>query len=67
MTALDVAASTDKKVSGLEEVVCSQVNSLQDILDQTLRQQKAMTQRIKGWMQAQSAQQVAMLQLCSSS
>ena len=62
VTALDVAASTDKEVSGLEEVVRSQVNSLQDILDQTLRQQNAMAQRMEGWMQAQSAQQVAMLQ-----
>jgi hypothetical protein len=62
MTALEVAASTDRKVSGLEEVLRSQVSSLQDILDQTLRQQNTMAQRMEGWMQAQSAQQVAMLQ-----
>ena len=62
VTTLDVAASTDKKVSGLEEVVRTQVSSLQDILDQTLKQQNTMAQRMEGWMQAQSAQQVAMLQ-----
>ena len=62
VTALEVAASTDKKVSGLEEVLRSQVSSLQDILDQTLRQQNTMAQRMEGWMQAQSAQQVSMLQ-----
>ena len=62
VTALEVAASTDRKVSGLEEVLRSQVNSLQGILDQTLRQQNTMAQRMEGWMQAQSAQQVSMLQ-----
>ena len=62
VTALEVAASTDKKVSGLEEILRSQVSSLQDILDQTLRQQNTMAQRMEGWMQAQSAQQVSMLQ-----
>ena len=62
MTALDFAASTNKKVNGLEEVLRSQVSSLQDILDQPLRQQTTMAQRMEGWMQAQSAQQVAMLQ-----
>ena len=62
MTALDVAASTDEKVSGLEEVLRSQVSRLQDIADQTLRQQNTMAQRMESWMQVQSARQVAMLQ-----
>ena len=62
VTALEVAAGTDKKVSSLEEVLRSQVSSLQGILDQTLRQQNTMAQRMEGWMQAQSAQQVSMLQ-----
>ena len=62
VTALEVAASTDRKVSGLEEVLRSQVNSLQGILDQTLRQQNTMAQRMEGWMQARPAQQVSVLQ-----
>ena len=37
VTALEVAASTDRNVSGLEEVLRSQVNGSQGILDQTLR------------------------------
>ena len=44
VTALDVAASTDKKVNGLEEVLRSQVSSLQGIVDQTLRHQNTMAQ-----------------------
>ena len=48
VTALDVATSTDKKVSGLEEVLRSQASSLQDIVDQTLRQQNTMVQRMEG-------------------
>ena len=60
VTALEVATSTDRKVSGLEEVLRSQVSNLQDILDKTLRQQNTMAQRMEGWMQAQPAQQVSM-------
>ena len=41
VTALEVATSTDRKVSGLEEVVRNQVNSLQGILDQTQVQRGA--------------------------
>ena len=62
MTSLEAAASVGKKVSGLEEVLRGQVSSLRQVLDQTLKQQNAMAERMEGWMQAHSAQQVAMLQ-----
>ena len=50
VTASGVAASTDKKVSGLKEVLRSQVSSLEQVLDQTLRQQNTMAERLEGWM-----------------